>query len=175
MTFPHLEKEPVFGRGVYIAPTATVIGDVQTGDDTSFWFGAVARGDVNWIRIGSGSNVQDNSVLHVTFEKHPLVIGDGVTIGHGVILHGCTIGDECLIGIGARVLDGAVIGSGSVVAAGAVVPEGAKIPDGHLAMGIPAKIVRPVSSQETRRIQSIGKRYVDLKNIYMKNNVIEQT
>lgn len=168
MNFPHLEKDPVFGKKVFVAPTATIIGDVRVGDDSSFWYGAVARGDVNWISIGSGTNIQDGSKLHVTFEKFPLIIGDRVSIGHGVIVHGCVVGDDCLIGIGARILDGAVIGSGSVVAAGAVVPEGAEIPEGHLAMGIPAKIVRPVNMQETERILSIGKRYVDLKNIYLK-------
>ena len=167
MDFPHLYKDPVFGKGVYVAPTATVIGDVAIGDDSSFWFGAVARGDVNWIRIGSKSNVQDNSVLHVTYETHPLEIGDRVCVGHGVILHGCTIGDDCLIGIGARVLDGADVGAGSIVAAGAVVPQGAKIPAGHLVMGIPAKVVRPVSEEETQRTQRIVQRYVGLKNIYL--------
>ena len=168
MDFPHLYKDPVLGNNVFIAPTATVIGDVSIGDDSSFWFGSVARGDVNWIRIGSGTNVQDGSSLHVTYETHPLVIGDRVSIAHGVILHGCTIGDECLIGIGARILDGAVIGAGSVIAAGAVVPEGTDIPEGHLAMGIPAKVVRPVSKAETGRIHSIAKRYVEIKNMYLK-------
>lgn len=175
MSFPHLGKDPVFGKRVFVASTATVIGDVQAGDDTSFWFGAVTRGDVNWISIGTGTNIQDGSVLHVTFEKWPLSIGERVCVGHGAILHGCTIGDNCLIGIGARVLDGAVVGSGSVVAAGAVVPEGAKIPEGHLVMGIPAKVVRPVNREETQRILSIAKRYVDLKNIYLKREVKWQT
>jgi carbonic anhydrase/acetyltransferase-like protein (isoleucine patch superfamily) len=167
MTFPHFEKDPILGKDVFIAPTATIIGDIQTGDDVSFWFGVVARGDVNWIRIGSGTNIQDGSKLHVTTDRFPLVIGDRVSVGHGAIVHGCTIGDDCLIGIGATVLDGASIGSGSIVAAGALVPEGSKIPDGHLAMGIPAKVVRRVSEEETHRILRTAKHYVNLKNTYL--------
>lgn len=171
MTFPHLEKKPVYGLDVFLAPSAAVIGDVEVGDDASFWFGAVARGDVNWIRIGNGTNVQDGSVLHVTAHKFPLVIGDRVSIGHGAIVHGCSIGDDCLIGIGAIVLDGASIGSGSIVAAGALVPEGMKIPDGHLALGIPAKVVRPVKEEETQRILQIGDRYIRLKNTYLNKGI----
>ena len=168
MIFLHLEKEPVFGRDVFVAPSATVIGDVTVGNDASFWFGVVTRGDVNWIRIGSGTNIQDGSKLHVTTDRFPLTIGDRVSVGHGAIVHGCTVGDECLIGIGAKVLDGASIGSGCIVAAGALVPEGAKIPDGHLALGIPARVVRPVREEETQRILHTAERYVELKNAYIK-------
>jgi carbonic anhydrase/acetyltransferase-like protein (isoleucine patch superfamily) len=167
-SFPHLEKKPVFGRDVFLAPSATVIGDVKAGDDASFWFGVVARGDVNWIRIGSGTNIQDGSKLHVTTDKFPLAIGDRVSVGHGAIVHGCTVGDDCLIGIGATVLDGASVGSGSIVAAGALIPEGAQVPGGHLALGIPAKVVRPVTEEETRRISYTAKRYIELKNEYIK-------
>ena len=167
MTFPHLEQNPAFGSDVFLAPTATVLGDVQAGDDVSFWFGVVARGDVNWIRIGSGTNIQDGTILHVTTDKFPLVIGDRVSVGHGAIVHGCTIGDDCLIGTGATVLDGAFIGSGTIVAAGALVPEGATIPDGHLAMGIPAKVVRPVTEEENQRILRTAEHYVRLKNTYL--------
>lgn len=167
MIFPHLEKKPVFGRDIFLAPSATVLGDVTTGDDVSFWFGVVARGDVNWIRIGSSTNIQDGGKLHVTTDKFPLVIGDRVSVGHGAIVHGCTIGDDCLIGIGATVLDGAYIGSGSIVAAGALVPEGAKIPEGHLALGIPAKVVRPVREEETQRILRTAEHYIKLKNSYL--------
>jgi carbonic anhydrase/acetyltransferase-like protein (isoleucine patch superfamily) len=167
LKFPHLEKDPIFGRDVFLAPSATVIGDVKTGDDASFWFGVVARGDVNWIRIGSGTNIQDGGKLHVTTDRFPLAIGDRVSVGHGAIVHGCTIGDDCLIGIGATVLDGATIGNGSIVAAGALVPEGATIPDGHLVLGIPAKIVRPVTEEERERILHTAERYVELKNAYL--------
>ncbi|MDF1526005.1 MAG: gamma carbonic anhydrase family protein [bacterium] len=171
MIFPHLEKKPVFGSDVFIAPSATIIGDVETGDDASFWFGVVVRGDVNWIRIGSGTNIQDGGKLHVTTDRFPLTIGDRVSVGHGAIIHGCTIGDDCLIGIGAAVLDGASIGSGSVVAAGALVTEGARIPGGHLAMGIPARVVRPVREEETQRILLTAQHYVNLKNSYLKSNI----
>ena len=167
-SFPHLGKKPVFGNDVFLAPSAIVIGDVETGDDASFWFGVVVRGDVNWIRIGSGTNIQDGSKLHVTTDRFPLAIGHRVSVGHGAIVHGCTIEDDCLIGIGATVLDGASIGSGSLVAAGALVPEGAEIPDGHLAMGIPARVVRPVSEEETQRILHTAEHYVKLKNSYLK-------
>ena len=166
-SFPHLEKEPVFGRDVFLAPSATVIGDVQAGDDVSFWFGVVARGDVNWIRIGSGTNIQDGGKLHVTTDRFPLTLGDRVSVGHGAIVHGCTIGDDCLIGIGATVLDGASIGSGSIVAAGALVPEGTQIPDGSLALGIPAKVIRPVSEEERKRIRYTAERYIELKFAYL--------
>ena len=168
MSFPHLQKDPVLGRNTFIASTATVIGDVTAGDDVSFWFGVVARGDVNWIRIGSATNIQDGSKLHVTTDKYPLIIGDRVSIGHGAIVHGCTVGDDCLIGIGATILDGASIGSGSIVAAGALVPEGKDTPAGHLALGIPARIVRPVNPEETSRIQHTAQRYIELKNAYLK-------
>ena len=159
------------GRDVFLAPSATVIGDIQAGNDVSFWYGVVARGDVNWIRIGNGTNIQDGSVLHVTTDKFPLTIGDRVSVGHGAIMHGFTIGDDCLIGIGAAVLDGASIGSGTIVAAGALVPEGAKIPDGSLVLGIPAKIVRPVTGEERKRIFHTAERYIELKNAHLKQNV----
>ena len=165
--FPHLDKDPVFGERVFVAPSATVIGDVQTGDDVSFWFGVVVRGDVNWIRIGPGTNIQDGSKLHVTTDRFPLSIGDRVSVGHGANVHGCTIGDDCLVGIGATILDGASIGSGSIVAAGALIPEGMRIPGGHLALGIPAKTLRPVSEAETQRIVITAEHYVKLKNAYL--------
>ena len=168
MTFPHLGKKPEFGRNVFIAPTATVIGDVKTGDDVSIWYGVVARGDVNWIWIGSGTNIQDGSKLHVTTERFPLKIGHRVSVGHSATLHGCTVGDDCLIGIGATVLDGVSIGSGSIVAAGSLVPEGKQIPEGHLAMGLPAKVLRPVTEEEKQRVHLTAKRYIELKNAYLR-------
>jgi carbonic anhydrase/acetyltransferase-like protein (isoleucine patch superfamily) len=168
MSFPHLDKEPVFGKGVYIAPTATVTGDVSVGEDASIWFNAVVRGDVNWISIGTCTNIQDGSNLHVTYGKHPLVIGDRVAVGHGCVLHGCTVEDECLIGIGAIVLDGVRVGKGSIIGAGAVVAEGTEIPPGHLVLGVPGKPVRPVTDRDTDRVRSIVNRYVEIKNTYIK-------
>jgi carbonic anhydrase/acetyltransferase-like protein (isoleucine patch superfamily) len=156
------------GKGVYIAPTATLIGDITVGGNASIWFNAVVRGDVNWIRIGSDTNIQDGSNLHVTYKTHPLDIGNRVAVGHGCIVHGCTIENDCLIGVGAIVLDGARIGAGSIIGAGTVVTEGSTIPAGHLVLGIPGRVVRPVMSQETKRLSEIVRRYVELKNIYIK-------
>lgn len=158
--------EPRLGRRVFLAPSAVVTGDVELGDDVSFWFHTVARGDVNWIRIGARSNVQDGTVLHVSHETHPLSIGAGVVVGHAVVLHGCTIEDGALIGIGARVLDGAVVEAGAQVGAGAVVTPGTVVPAGHLALGLPAKVVRPLSEGESENIVRIVDRYVRLKERY---------
>ncbi len=157
---------PRLGERVFLAPGAVVTGDVTLGDDVSFWFHTVARGDVHWIRIGARTNVQDGSVLHVTHESHPLAIGEDVVIGHQAVLHGCTVEDRALIGIGARVLDGAVVETGAQVGAGAVVAPGHTVPAGHLALGVPAKVVRPLSDDESRTIREIAGRYVDLKERY---------
>jgi carbonic anhydrase/acetyltransferase-like protein (isoleucine patch superfamily) len=151
---------------VFLAPDAMVTGDVTLGDDVSFWFHTVARGDVHWIRIGARTNVQDGAVLHVTHETHPLDVGEDVVIGHQAVLHGCTVEDGALIGIGARVLDGAVVETGAQVGAGAVVAPGHRVPAGHLALGVPAKVVRPLSEKESRTIREIAARYVDLKERY---------
>ena len=159
-------SRPRLGDRVFLAPGAVVTGDVTLGDDVSFWFHTVARGDVHWIRIGPRTNVQDGSVLHVTHETHPLEIGADVVIGHQAVLHGCTVEDGALIGIGARVLDGAVIERGAQVGAGAVVAPGHVVPAGHLALGVPAKVVRPLSEDEARTIREIARRYVDLKERY---------
>jgi len=159
-------SRPRLGRRVFLAPGAVVTGDVTLGDDVSFWFHTVARGDVHWIRIGARTNVQDGSVLHVTHETHPLEIGADVVIGHQAVLHGCTIEDGALIGIGARVLDGAVVEHDAQVGAGAVVTPGHVVPAGHLALGVPAKVVRPLGDEERQTIREIAQRYVDLKERY---------
>jgi carbonic anhydrase/acetyltransferase-like protein (isoleucine patch superfamily) len=151
---------------VFVAPSAYVVGDVTLGDDVSIWFGAVVRGDVNRVRIGARSNVQDGGVVHVTHDTHPTAIGDGVVVGHQAVVHGCTLEDGCLVGIGARVLDGAVVGRGAQVAAGAVVTPGARVPAGHLALGIPARAVRELSDGERDNIAAIAERYVRLKERY---------
>ncbi len=139
MIIPYNGKTPIIGKNVFIAPSAAVIGEVVIGDETSIWFGAVVRGDMDRITIGAGSNVQDNCTLHVD-RGHPLAIGDEVTIGHNAVVHGCTIEDRALIGMQAVVLNDAVVGTGSVVAAGAVVPEGMQVGPLELAAGVPAKI-----------------------------------
>ncbi len=158
---------PRLGERVFVAPSARLAGDLTAGDDCSFWFNVTARGDVNYIRIGNGTNIQDGCVLHVTTERFPLVVGSGVTAGHSVVLHGCEVGDGCLIGIGARVLDGAVVESGSMVGAGAVVPPGMLIPEGQLALGVPAKVVRPLRDEEFELINRTAERYIMLKNEYL--------
>jgi len=163
---PYLDKVPKLGARVFLAPGAWVTGDVELGDDVSFWFHTVARGDVNFIRVGARTNIQDGAVLHVNHGTHPLVIGAGVVVGHQAVLHGCTIEDGALIGIGARVLDGAVVEAGAQIGAGAVVAPGHRIPAGHLALGLPARPVRPLTDAERRRIVDGCERYMELKEHY---------
>ena len=142
-----------------------MIGDVELGEEVSIWCNTTIRGDVNSIRIGDRSNVQDNCCLHVDRDK-PLVIGEGVVVGHSVTLHGCVIGDECLIGMGATVLSGSKIGAGSIVAARALVLEGAAFPPGSLLMGAPARVRRPVSDDERERIRRNAASYIELSRTY---------
>jgi carbonic anhydrase/acetyltransferase-like protein (isoleucine patch superfamily) len=158
---------PRLGARVFLAPSAHLAGDVEVGDDASFWFHTVARGDVNWIRIGARTNVQDGAVLHVTHERHPLTLGAGVVVGHQAVLHGCTVEDGALVGIGARVLDGAVVEAGAQVGAGAVVAPGQRVPSGQLVLGVPARPARPLSEEERQAIAEIAERYVALKDRYL--------
>lgn len=158
---------PRLGQRVFVAPSAELAGDLEAGDDCSFWFHTAARGDVHWIRIGPRTNVQDGTVLHVTHERFPLAIGAEVVIGHSCMIHGCTLEDGCLIGIGARVLDGAVVESGAQVGAGALVPPGMRVPAGHLVLGVPAKVVRPLAAEERQGIREIAARYVRVKDEYL--------
>ena len=164
--YPYQGRIPRLGRGTFVAPGAVVVGDVTTGEEVSFWFQTVARGDVNRISIGEHTSIQDGTVLHVTHETHPLEVGRRVVVGHSVVLHGCTIGEGSLIGIGARVLDGAVVEPGSQVAAGAVVVPGSRIRSGYLAMGLPATEVRRLSDSERDLIGEICERYRALKETY---------
>ena len=157
---------PKVAPSCYIDPSAQLIGDIVIGENSSVWPNATIRGDVHYIRIGETTSVQDNSVLHVEHQKHPLIIGSRVTIGHSVVLHGCTVEDDCLIGIGAIVLNGAVIGKGSVIAAGALVPEGMEIPAYSLVMGVPAKVKREVSEDERIRFRRNAEHYSDLRQAY---------
>jgi carbonic anhydrase/acetyltransferase-like protein (isoleucine patch superfamily) len=145
---PYRGKSPRLHGSVFVAETAVVIGDVEIGEDSSVWFGSVLRADIHWIRIGARTNIQDQSMIHVTGGIHPTLVGDDVTVGHRVTLHGCTIKDRCLIGMGATVLDGAVVGEDSLVGAGAVVPPGMIIPPGKLALGAPARVKRDLTPAE---------------------------
>jgi carbonic anhydrase/acetyltransferase-like protein (isoleucine patch superfamily) len=150
LVLPYGGKEPRSGRDVFVAPNATLIGDVEIGDEASVWFGAVVRGDIGAIRIGPRTNVQDLSCVHLTEGISKTTIGADVTIGHGAILHGCTVEDGCLIGMGSVVMDNAVIGAGSVVAAGALVPPRMVVPQRSLVRGSPAKVIREVTAEEGR-------------------------
>lgn len=166
MIIEYQGKMPKIGKDVYIAEGAKVIGDVQIGDYSSIWFNAVVRGDVNYIKIGEKTNVQDNCVLHVTDKTAPLNIGSGVTIGHGVILHGCTIEDNCLIGSGSIIWDGAVIGEGSIVGAGAVVLAKTKVPPHSVILGFPASIKKPVTAQQYEEIIASAEHYFQYAQNY---------
>jgi len=166
--------QPTIHASAYVDPQAVVIGDVVIGEDSSLWPMAVARGDVNYIRIGARSNIQDGTVLHVTHAHaevpggHPLLIGDEVTVGHNVTLHGCTVGDKCLIGMGSIVLDGAVLESYSLLGAGSLVPPGKTLEGGYLWMGSPARRVRLLTAAERERFGYSAEHYCRLKATYQK-------
>lgn len=163
------DKQPVIHHTVFVAESAAVIGDVSIGEESSIWFNTVARGDVNYIVIGKRTNVQDNCVLHVTTDTHPLLIGDDVTVGHRVILHGCTVNDRVLVGMGAIVLDGAVLEQDSFVAAGSVVPPGFVVPEGKLVMGTPSKVKRELTPDEIKGIRDSADNYVHNAKNFLDN------
>ena len=157
---------PRIPAGVFVDDSAQVIGDVEIGEESSVWMCAVVRGDVNWIRIGKRSNVQDGTIVHVMTNTHPTQIGDHVTIGHAAVIHGCTIEDRCLIGMGAILLNGAHVGSQSIVAAGSLLVEGMKVPPRSLVMGSPGKVKRALSDAEIADIQQYADRYVQYRLDY---------
>jgi carbonic anhydrase/acetyltransferase-like protein (isoleucine patch superfamily) len=154
-----LRKKPVLGANVYIAKTAVVIGDVTLGANSSVWYNAVLRGDINRIVVGDYSNIQDNAVIHLA-DDYPCLIGRHVTVGHSAIVHACTVEDECLIGMGATILDGAVIGAQSIVGANALVTQGAVIPPGSMVLGSPAKVVRSLSAEDRQLLRGWADKYV---------------
>ncbi|PKO92680.1 MAG: gamma carbonic anhydrase family protein [Betaproteobacteria bacterium HGW-Betaproteobacteria-1] len=180
-TSAYRDITPQIGADVYIHATASVIGDVVLGDHTSVWPGAVIRGDVNHIRIGAGSNVQDLSVLHVSHKStwdpdgSPLIIGDNITIGHKVILHGCTIEDECLIGMGSIVMDKVVVQKNVLLGAGSLVPEGKVLESGFLYLGSPAKKVRALTEAEIAHFLYSANHYIKLKNSYLNSQNISKS
>ena len=157
---------PKIASTVWLAPNCTITGDVEIADEASIWFGVVIRGDVNEIRIGRRTNIQDNSVIHATKGGHGTYIGEHVTVGHGAILHACTIQDESFIGMGSIVLDGAVIESRAMVAAGAVVTPNKRVPSGELWGGNPARKLRDISDAEQAGLQNIADRYLDYAKGY---------
>lgn len=158
---------PRIGRGVFLAETCAVIGDVELGDDASIWYAAVVRGDVMPIRIGARTNLQDGAIVHVTSGRFGTVIGADCTVGHGAIIHACTVEDGCLVGMGATLLDGAVIGRGSFIGAGALVTPGTVIPPGSLVLGSPARVKRPVNDHERVQIERGAAQYVELARRYL--------
>jgi carbonic anhydrase/acetyltransferase-like protein (isoleucine patch superfamily) len=163
----HRGRTPRVHPSAYIDDSAQVIGDVEIGEESSVWMGVVIRGDVNRIRIGRRTNVQDGTVVHVMKDTHPTEVGDEVTIGHAAVIHGCTIERGCLIGMGAIVLNGARIGAGSLVAAGTLVPQGLAVPPRSLVMGSPGRIKRPLTDGEVADVLEYASRYVEYRLDYM--------
>jgi carbonic anhydrase/acetyltransferase-like protein (isoleucine patch superfamily) len=166
MLRPYRGRVPLVHATAFVDASAQVIGDVAIGEDSSVWMNVVVRGDVNTIRIGARSNVQDGCVVHVMHGTHPTRIGDDVTIGHAAIVHGCTIGNRVLIGMGAILLNGVDVGDDSIVAAGTLVPERTRIPPRSLVMGSPAKVRRTLTDEEVASILDYAANYVRYKEDY---------
>ena len=163
---PYKGKWPQIAASAYVDPSSVIIGDVMIGEDASVWPMVVVRGDVNFIRIGARTNIQDGSVLHVMKDEYPLILGDDITVGHSVTLHGCVIESRCLIGMRATLLNGVVVGENSIVAAGTLLTERTAIPARSLVLGTPGKVKRAISDADETSIQRYAKRYVEYKNIY---------
>lgn len=160
MIRPFRSIVPTIDATAYVDGTAQVIGDVHIGAESSIWMNVVVRGDVNSIRIGARTNIQDGTIVHVMRVTNPTVIGNDVTIGHAAVVHGCTIEDRCLIGMGAMLLNGSRIGTGSIIAAGTLVPEGMDVPPGSMVMGVPARVRRALTAEEDASIQRYADNYV---------------
>jgi len=160
LILPVKDKRPHFGKNCYLAENATIVGDVEMGNDCSVWFTAVVRGDVHYIKIGNKVNIQDGAIIHCTYQKYPTNIGNFVSIGHRAILHGCTIEDNVLIGMGAIVMDNVLVKSNSIIAAGSVVLENTIVESGSIYAGIPAKKVKDIDEQNFKNlIERIGNNY----------------
>lgn len=157
---------PKIHPSVFLCEGVRIIGDVEIGRDSSVWYNCVIRGDVNYIRIGERTNIQDMSMLHVTHDYFPLTIGNEVTIGHSVSLHGATLKDNCLIGIGAIILDGSIINSHSLIAAGTLIKEGFEVPEGTLAAGVPGKIIRDLTPDEIEKYSENAVNYLNYVKKY---------
>jgi carbonic anhydrase/acetyltransferase-like protein (isoleucine patch superfamily) len=168
------DTSPQFGSNCFIAPNATIAGDVICGSDCSFWFNAVVRGDVNYIRMGNKVNVQDGAVIHCTYQKNATEIGNNVSIGHNAVVHGCTVHDNVLIGMGAIVMDRCIVNSNSIIAAGAVVLEGTIVEAGSIYAGVPAKKVKDISPEKiTGEIERIANNYVKYSSWFEEYNHTE--
>ncbi|HQZ82979.1 MAG TPA: gamma carbonic anhydrase family protein [Pyrinomonadaceae bacterium] len=160
------DKFPVVHPSAFIAESAEVIGDVEIGEDSSVWFGSVVRGDVNYIRIGARTNIQDNSVIHVSGGTHPTVLGNEITVGHRVLLHGCTVDDRCLVGMGAILMDGVHVGEECLVGAGSLLTPGTIVPPRVLVIGSPARVKRELTEDEIAFLDRSWRNYTELKLRY---------
>ena len=167
MLYPFGDHAPVVPETAFVAPGARVIGDVVLGEDASVWFSAVLRGDLNFIRVGARSNLQDGVVVHVNAGAESTTVEEEVTVGHQAILHGCRLGRRSLIGMGSVVLDGVSVGEEAMVAAGAVVPPGLQVPPRVLVRGVPARVARPLTDAEIAHLADSAARYVELKDQYL--------
>lgn len=166
MIKPFQNLHPKIHETAYVADDAIVIGDVEIGAESSVWFGSILRGDVNYIRVGERTNVQDETIIHVSSKTHPTVLEDEVTLGHRVTLHGCYIESGCLIGIGSIILDGVRVGKNSLVAAGSLLTPNTQIPPRVLVMGSPARVKRELSDDEVKDLERFWRNYVSLSRIY---------
>ncbi len=166
MIIPVNGFHPKIHEKSWIAPNATIIGDVEIGEKTSIWFGTVVRGDVFPIKIGRESNIQDNCVVHCTYKKHGVVIGDRVSIGHGVLIHGCEVKDNCLIGMGSILMDDVIIPKNCIVGAGSLVTEGARFEEGMLIVGSPARAKRKLTEDELAFLQKSADNYIKYTTWY---------
>ena len=167
MIYPFGGHTPLVPASAFVAPGASLIGDVVLGEDASIWFSAVLRGDINFIRVGARSNLQDGVVVHVNAGAESTTVEKEVTVGHQAILHGCHLGRRSLIGMGSVVLDGVSVGEEAMVAAGAVVPPGLQVPPRVLVRGVPGRVVRPLTDAEIAHLADSAARYVELKDLYL--------
>jgi len=175
LILPVNDKMPVIGNACFVAPNATIVGDVEMGNECSIWFNAVIRGDVNYIKMGNKVNVQDGAVIHCTYQKNPTHIGNNVSIGHNAIVHGCTVHDNVLIGMGAIVMDRCVVNSNSIIAAGAVVLEGTIVEAGSIYAGVPAKKVKDISPEKiSGEIDRIANNYTKYASWFENYNVVKE-
>ena len=169
MLYRYKEFTPKLGKNVFLAPSAEIIGNVVIGDECSIWFNSTIRGDVHYIKIGDETNIQDNSVLHVTNGRYPLNIGNRVTVAHSVVLHGCTINDQTLVCIGAIILDDVEVGEKAIIAAGSLLREGKKFPGSSLIAGYPARVIRELTNEEVEKNLQYSRNYINYKNEYLRN------
>jgi carbonic anhydrase/acetyltransferase-like protein (isoleucine patch superfamily) len=167
LLLPYRDKSPTLGARAFVAPDATLIGDVTLGEDASVFFQCVLRGDINAIRVGARSNIQDHTTVHLA-SAIPTVVGEDVSVGHRCILHACTVGDRVLVGMGSILMDNVMIGEDSIVGAGSLVPKGKSFPPGSLIVGSPARLVRPLTDEEKASIPALARKYIGVKDEYLK-------